>query len=277
MTRPYSALVLDIDGTLLDEQEQLHERTASAIARARAAGTVVMLATGRSHHGTREIAQRLDLDTPAIVFNGAAVYGLREDRLLSQYWLADAFVSELLDYAQSTELLQVVARADAQAVRTPLAHEATLLGGFRNLHAVPFTQLPRTEALRVTLFSQRHADSATLLDEVQRAVPGHPAYYTHFGLCALAGFRDSSAQVVDVQPYCQGKAEALPLLQRNYGIAPEQVVAVGDASNDIPILRAAGLGVAMGHANPETKAVAKRVIGDNHGTALAELIEELFL
>lgn len=273
----YRALVLDIDGTLLDEQEQLHPRTVNAIARAREAGVVVMLATGRSHHGTRDIARQLNLDMPAIVYNGAAVYGVLEDRLLSQYWLPEQLVHALLEYAQATDLLLVVSREDRQSVRNPSAQEQTLLRGYRNLQAVPFEQLPRSEVLRVTVFSRRHADSAALYEEVRIASKGLPAYCTHFGLAALVGFRDSAAQVVDVQPQCEGKAEALHLLRERHGILPAQVVAVGDAGNDIPILQAAGLGVAMGNATPETKQAARRTIGTNETTALAELIEELFL
>ena len=276
MSRAYDALVLDIDGTLLDEAEQLAERTLRAIARARAAGVVVMLATGRSHAGTRDIARRLDLDTPCVVFNGAALYDPRQDRLVDAYWLPRAFVSELLDFAHARDLLPVVSRPEAQLVRTPRAHETQLISGFRDLHAVAHEALPRTEALRVTLFSQAHADSASFHAQVTEAMCRHEAYYTHFALAALAGFRESAAQVVDVQPVCRGKAEALRVLAQQHAIAPERVVAVGDAGNDVPILQAAGLGVAMGNATPETKLAARRVIGDNQGSALAELIEELF-
>ena len=277
MSSAYAALVLDIDGTLLNEQEQVPARTLQAIERARAAGVVVMLATGRSHKGVREIALQLELDTPCVVFNGAAVYDARRDQLLEQYWLPPDAVSTLLDFAQAEALLPVVSRPEAQRVRTPREDERELLGRFRNLEIVPFEALPRSEALRVTLFSTRHPDSAALHAQVVQAMAGRPAYYTHFALAALVGFRESDAQVVDVQPACQGKAEALRVLAERHGITAERVVAVGDAGNDIPILLAAGLGVAMGNATPETKLAARRVIGDNDSHALAELIEELFL
>jgi len=277
MSRAYDALVLDIDGTLLDDQDRLSARNVEAVARARAAGVVVMLATGRSHDGAHEIAERLAIDTPCVVFNGAAVYDPRAAQLIEQYRLPGAFVSALLDFAQAQALLPVVSRPEGQLVRTPAAHEAELISGFRNLRAVPFAELPRSEALRVTLFSKQHADSASLHAQITAAMRGHAAYYTHFALAALAGFRSSDAQVVDVQPACQGKAEALRVLAQHHGIAAERVVAVGDAGNDIPILQAAGLGVAMGNATPETKQAAHRVIGHNESDALAELIEELFL
>jgi Cof subfamily protein (haloacid dehalogenase superfamily) len=276
MARDYDALVLDIDGTLLDDSEHLSERTRSAIAAARAAGVVVMLATGRSHDGARPWLKELALDTPAVVFNGAAVFDPGQDRLIETVELSIALVDDLLAYAAAHQLLPVLARAERQYVRQPQAHELALLRGYRNLVTVANDALPRDQALRVTLYSLQHKDSLTLLEDLQRPIAGRPVYCTHFPLSELAHSRDSRAQVVDVQPACDGKALALQLLARRYGIQKERVVAVGDAPNDLPMLEIAGLGVAMGNARPEVKLAAKRVIGHNDSDALASLIEELF-
>jgi len=83
--------------------------------------------------------------------------------------------------------------------------------------------------------------------------------------------------VVDLQPPCRGKAEALRVLEEQYGIPRERVVAVGDATNDLPMLAAAGLSVAMGDGMPEARRAASRIIGGHDSTAIAELVEELFL
>ena len=67
------------------------------------------------------------------------------------------------------------------------------------------------------------------------------------------------------------------MLEERYGIPPERVVAVGDAHNDVPMLAGAGLAVAMGNAFRSAREAADRIIGDNNGDAIAELVEELFL
>jgi hydroxymethylpyrimidine pyrophosphatase-like HAD family hydrolase len=87
----------------------------------------------------------------------------------------------------------------------------------------------------------------------------------------------SQAVGAPVHPPCSGKAEALRVLAERYGIPASRVVAIGDATNDIPMLEAAGLSVAMEDGMPEAVAVAKRVIGGHDTTAIAELVEELFL
>jgi len=212
-----------------------------------------------------------------VVLNGAAVYSRHEDRLIEHYALAEDFVEELLALSQRTSLLPVLSTHSGQYARLLREEERETVSGFRLLQVVPLDQLPRREVFRLTFFSHRHASSQALHDDVVRAVPSRAAYYTHFALAALPSFRSSTAQVVDVQPQCLGKAEALRVLATRYGIPAERVVAVGDANNDLHMLRGAGLGVAMGNATVEAKAAARRVIGDNNTEALAQLIEELFL
>ena len=60
-----------------------------------------------------------------------------------------------------------------------------------------------------------------------------------------------------------------------HGVLPEQIVAIGDDINDLPMMLNAGLGVAMGNAKPEVQAAAKRVIKTNGEDGLAEFLEEL--
>jgi hypothetical protein len=71
------------------------------------------------------------------------------------------------------------------------------------------------------------------------------------------------------------KWEGIQHIARRHGIRPEQIVAIGDDVNDIAMVSRAGLGVAMGNAKEELKAVARRVINSNDQDGLAEFLEEL--
>jgi Cof subfamily protein (haloacid dehalogenase superfamily) len=273
----YDALVLDIDGTLLDHNGQVPRRTREALGRLRAAGVVVTLATGRAHGSTRQLMRELGLDAPAVVFNGSALYCPREDRLIARRVLLDEHVAELHALATRRNLLAIVEHGDERYAHAPRTRwEAALLDWIGRVQRPPATALAHEQTLRVALFSDQHGDSVALHDEVSGAA-SWPAYYTHFALTNLAGLSDNPMQGLDVQPVCHGKAEVFPVLQTRYGIAADRVVAVGDADNDIAMLTTAGLGVAMANATPGAKQAARRVIGDNTGDALAALIEELFL
>ena len=276
MSLRYRALVLDLDGTLITDAGSIHPRTLSALKAVHARGVRVMVATGRSDLGVLAVLDELGFDTPALVFNGAGLWCPREKRLLEERLLSDRVVARCFDFVERSGLLPVLQCAGAKFSPPPRdALEAHALSGLEGLRQVPFAELPREYVIRATFFSARHPDSAALAREIEQAL-GQPLYLTHFPLASLATHRASPLLVADVQPPSRGKGEALRVLVERYGIAPEEVVAVGDADNDLEMLAGAGLGVAMGNAMPRARAVARRTIGDNNGDALAGLIEELW-
>jgi len=272
----YRALVLDLDGTLVTDDGGILPRSLEALRRAHESGVRVMIATGRSELGVTPVLEQLAMDTPAIVFNGAGLFCPLERRLLEERLLSPRVIERCFRYAEDSGLMPVIQVAGAKYAPPPRdEHEASALGGLEGLQHMDFALLPREYVIRVTFFSDRHRDSGSLATEIQESI-GHPLLVTHFPLNALASHRSSKLFVVDVQPPCRGKGEALRVLEERYGIAREHVVAVGDADNDLEMLSAAGLGVAMKNSMPRVLAVADRVIGDNNSAAIAELVDELF-
>ncbi len=274
--KAYEAIVLDIDGTLTTDEGVIPERTLEALRGLHEAGVRVMLATGRSEGAAEPVLDRLGFDTPALLYNGAALYCPVRRRLIEERMLSDRTVVRALDYARQEGLLAVVMRFGEKYARPPRNDEERgALGFLEDLHVVPEDELPTENLMRITLFSAHHADSRDFAAELDRAVD-RPMFVTDFSLSMLAGHRESTLQVADVQPPCRGKAEALRVLEERYGISPERVVAVGDAGNDVLLIEGAGLGVAVENAVPEARAAADRVIGSNNSDAIVELIEELF-
>ncbi|HEX4793052.1 MAG TPA: HAD hydrolase family protein, partial [Humisphaera sp.] len=84
-----------------------------------------------------------------------------------------------------------------------------------------------------------------------------------------------AVEVLEIFDPAVNKWEGILHVARRHGVEPEQIVAIGDDVNDIPMIRNAGLGVAMGNARPEVQAVAKRIIGANHDEGLAAFLDEL--
>lgn len=275
-TRSYDALLVDLDGTLLDDSNRIHPRTRAALRGAEAAGVRVMIATGRSTISTRPVLEELGLETPALVFNGAGLWCPREERMLEERVLGPRTLARALEFGRTRDLLTVLMASDrkyACVPKTPLEEDA--LRGLHGLAILPRDELRGENIVRVTFYSESHADSLALAADVRASLDA-PVYVTHFPLSWLASHRDNQASCLDLHPPCRGKAEGLRILAERYEIPPERVVAVGDASNDIPMFEAAGLAVAMEGSMRETLAAADRVIGPNGSTALAELVEELF-
>lgn len=275
--RSYRAILLDLDGTLVDEHEGVHPRTRAALGAAVERGVFVMIATGRSELATQPVLADLGLLTPALVYNGAGLWCPERGLFLEERVLSDRTLARAVDYGLARGLLTVSMGAGLKRAIAPrnLVEELAL----RDMLGLEFVRgredLIGRRAIRVTLFSGEHADSGAFEAEVAHALDG-PVYTTHFPLCVLPHHRSSTLDVVDVHPPCRGKAEALRWLAEERGIAREQVVAVGDASNDVPMLAAAGLAVAIEGGMREALEVADRCIAGPPSDALGALIEELF-
>lgn len=276
--RFYQAICLDLDGTLITDEGAVRPRVRRSLREAEARGVVVMLATGRSEGGVVEVVENLGLTSPVLVYNGAGLWCPQTGRFLEQRVLSDRVVDRTLAWANEIGALPVVMGPGAKVAPAPRnAAEEAAIGMLEDLSvAATLEDLPRERLLRITLLSSRWSDSEPFHDALAEVLTD-PVYMTHFPLAALAQHRGSALQVIDVQPPCRGKAEALRWLEEARGIPAERVVCVGDAGNDVPMIEAAGLGVAMQNAFPEALASADRVIGDNNSDTIADLVEELFL
>ncbi|MDZ4774648.1 MAG: HAD family hydrolase [Planctomycetota bacterium] len=276
-SRDYDAILIDLDGTLLNEESAIHPRTIAACRASEASGVRVMIATGRSTISTRPVVLELGMKTPAVVFNGAGLWDPRSDKMLEERVLGPKTLARAIEFGRTRELLTVLMASQAKYANTPVTPlQVDALRGLQGLQIVPRDELRGDHIVRVTFYSETHADSIALSDDVRAAIDA-PIYITHFPLSWLPMHRESRASCLDLHPPCRGKAEGVRILGERYGIPPERIVAVGDATNDIPMFEAAGLAVAMQGSMVEALAAADRVIGSNNSTALAELIEELFL
>jgi hypothetical protein len=271
----YDALVLDLDGTLLDGQGRVTDATRDAIARLRDRGWVVLLATGRSLSGTRQIHAELGLDTDVVCYNGAWI-GRRDG---SCAWHYAPIPDELLHEVRAVESrAEFHFRHQGEAkytTRTAHPHHPRVTSWYTNAVVVdppPAGALPDRDLLRVSLFFE----GAEAIDHAWRALSGEAKDRLHrevFPMSIFPEFTDVGLVLCEVQRRGLGKAEALRYLLERHGIPSERVIAVGDQMNDLPILREAGLAVAMGNAVPEARAVADVVIGDHREDGVARWIE----
>ena len=277
MPRAYDAILLDLDGTLLNSAGQVHHRSVEALQAAREQGVQVTVVTGRSKVATLPILERLDMDTPAVIFNGAAVYCPRETRLLEERTLSNRSLDRALRYGEETDAMTLVMLAERKFALHPRSEkEERALKGLHGLEFVGREALRAEHTIRVTFLNDQVESSRVFADEVEAFVD-QPLYLTHFPLSVLPTHRESNMSAVDVHPPCRGKAEALRMLEEQLGIPASRVVAVGDATNDTPMVVEAGLGVAVESGMRELIEVADRVIGGHDTDAVGRLVEELFL
>ena len=156
----YRALVLDLDGTLVDDSGVIRPRTMQSLRQAVERGVRVMVATGRSELGALPVLRELGLDTPAVVFNGAGIYCPVEERLLRHSVLSDHVVEHTFEYAIREDLMMMVAGVGKKFVSHPRNRNERM--AVELLEALEYRgrdELPRDELVRVSVFSDRHGDA----------------------------------------------------------------------------------------------------------------------
>ncbi len=281
MDKKIELLALDVDGTLVTPDQRIPEDVVDAIANVTQAGLRVCIATGRSFAETLPVWQQLRLPKsrmpePVITIGGALVVEPTTGRTLYQKPIprdltvacANAFV------AAGHSAMGIV---DAWRY----GYDYLFIRGkdFGDAHRMWFGQMPPSVKIReVSSFNGDTADVLRLnsvigpedtheLERHMRAKMGeslnvHSIYAPNYGVYVVETF----AQGCD-------KWTALKYIAQGYRIGPGAIAAVGDDVNDIPMLKGAGLGVAMPNASDPVKAIA-----DTVATAgLAEFIRSLRL
>jgi Cof subfamily protein (haloacid dehalogenase superfamily) len=253
----------DLDGTLLSPEGIISSRTAEAVRGARAAGIHVVPATGRPPSSVWELAAVGGLGPLGVCSNGAA--------------LVDFAMAEVIEWdhfrpAEAADLVRIIRAVD------PEVHFAIdNLDGFS--HEPGFFEMVVDWQEQITVvddIAEAIEDGAVKL--IARH-PGWPAVEFIERLRPAIGSRSdlttSGLDWVDVGLPLVSKASRLESVCARLGVRADEVVAIGDNYNDLPMLAWAGTAMAVANAVPEVLAVVDRILPTNAEHGVAALLEEL--
>ncbi|MEU5108974.1 MULTISPECIES: Cof-type HAD-IIB family hydrolase [unclassified Streptomyces] len=259
-------MATDLDGTLLRTDLTVSPRTRAALTLAGGAGATHLVVTGRPAASCREFLVAIGYQGLAVCGQGAQLYDASADRLL-------ASASLDLDLARA-----VVKRTEEE------------LGG-RPLELAVVTAAPENRFVITPRFTDRMRPDWGLVgsrDELW-AQPIEKVLMRHRELpdgrvaaaAALAGGDEVSVThsekgMIEVLPAGVDKALGLGRAAERLGFSPADTIAFGDMPNDIPMLKWAGYGVAMGNAHPDLIAVADEVAPDHDEDGVAAVLERLY-
>ena len=262
----------DVDGTLLDSNERITPRTREAIAAAVAGGAYFVLATGRPPRWIPPVVEQLGFAPMSVCANGAVIYDAATDRIVSARTLPVDVLTELAEIAA-----RVIPGAGLAAERIGRSAHDTATPQFVSAPGYEHAWLnpDNTEVSYEDLLS---APAVKLL--VRK--PGVPsaelaaALTKHVGMLGDVTFSTNDG-LVEISALGISKAVGVEQVARPLGISAEDVVAFGDMPNDVPMLRWAGHGVAMGNAHPEAIAAANEVTTPNDDDGLARVLERWWM
>jgi hypothetical protein len=270
-------LSIDIDGTLLNPQRHITPRTRRAIQAAQEAGVVVTLATGRRYHNTAPIANELGIAIPLIICDGAVIMQHPQGQTLYTHPMTASTAQHAVNIMVQRQLQPIVHQINAQHVEEtwtgPADFDNVHLGPYiatypQNLHRMPHAMLcdGQPDPLRVVAFASE--------EEILALIPKIDTLDCAWDMVKRGNYYCSELAVM--HPTCS-KATGVQALAQQLHIDMEQVMALGDNTNDLAMLRAAGWGVAMGQATETIRAQAHAVTASNAEDGVAQAIERYIL
>jgi len=263
-------IALDVDGTVLLEDETLSPGVVEAIAHAHRAGHEVMLATGRSWEGTRGIQHVLELAPEYAVCSNGAVIMKRVGGDFAEESRYERFHVETFDPTEVVELLRahlphakyMVELADGERLYTERLDDWNLA----NARRVDFAGLVAQPVCRVVVVSPDETDE-DFLELVGR-----------IGLNKVSYAVGWSAWL-DIAPHGVDKSTALERVRTWLGVEPDRVLVMGDGRNDLGMFRWAlehgGRAIAMGQGPDEVRREAGEVTATVHAGGVADILRQL--
>ena len=274
---PVALIAIDIDGTLVTPDDDVTPATRTALRRALAAGLCLVLATGRRYRTTRRVLDMVELTLPAVCLGGALTKNAAGETI-HRTALPHAHVRALLALARRRRLALALQR-DAHALGGPdfLIDASQRWNGPTRQYAQAAADICRPEAapehvagddvLVAGCFGDR-APLALLQRDLRAELAGATT-------SVLVRSQKTPGWYLEITAHRVNKWRALCRFAADVGVRQEAICAVGDAGNDLPMIRGAGFGVAMGNADPAVKAAADWVTGANHEDGVALLVESV--
>jgi Cof subfamily protein (haloacid dehalogenase superfamily) len=265
-------IATDLDGTLLRPDGSISPRTRAALAAADDAGLLIAFVTGRPPRWLDDVVESSGHRGVAVGANGAVLYDLAAEQVVSVHPLEPAAVAVIgADLRAAFPAVQfAVEYLDGFATEPGYLHDWAVNPPYdRRGNPIPPPPVGRLDeiAQRPLLKLLAKDDGADVDEYLLRAEEvladrGTVTHSSSFGLLEIAA---------------PGVTKASGLAERaaSHGIGADEVVAIGDMPNDVPMLVWAGTSYAVANAHPAAKAAADAVVGSNDDDAVAVLIESL--
>ncbi|HKI97577.1 MAG TPA: HAD-IIB family hydrolase [bacterium] len=273
----YRYLLVDVDGTLLDRSGRVSPRTLVALHRAAEAGIALVLATGRTYNSLRRVTAGLGLPPFHMITNGGAV-GLTPGGNEVRYtaYLPPEDWRAVVGALHTDGLAPIV--FSHRHPEPPLFHVDSESGGahfdaylgrnrqFRQLEpALSTAEIPRVvEVAALGRDAAFEAASSRLLERFSGRLRCHTMVLV---------LDQEPGRITEFFAPGTSKWQAFLGLFPEAAGHPEQVIAIGDEANDVEMVSAAGLGIAMGNAVPAVQAVARRDTADQDHDGVAAALE----
>ncbi|NJO40174.1 MAG: HAD family phosphatase [Cyanobacteria bacterium CRU_2_1] len=266
-------LVIDLDGTTVGMSNQFQPAVKETLQAARSKGVKVAIATGRMYRSALRFHEELGLTLPLMVYQGALIKDPATGTVHRHLTIPKDYAMRLLDDLEQPELQDLIAihcYIDDHLYIREMTSESQEYAARSNIEIIPVGDLRQVlaqEPTKILALSQQSAMIDHLLSSLRQRYTPAELYFTK----SVATFFEATHPLVNKGTAVRYLAEEV------LGLQAANVMAIGDNFNDLEMIEYAGVGVAMGNAPDDVKAVAHWVAPDVEQDGAAVAIAQFIL
>lgn len=270
----YKLIACDLDETLLADDKKISAQNLAAIKAAIAGGVYFVPNTGRSYLTVQKNLQQLGLeqkkDQYVISYNGGAIVENFHNRILQTQAMPFAIVERLFKIGiQHGYCIHVYTLNHLYIWNLSAAEIGYITGRVNNwieCDSYDLGFLKNTKLIKIIYYVSAEEQRQRLRKQIQASF-SYPMNITF-----------SSDRYIEFNSIRADKGQAVTKLGKHLGIKPNEIIAIGDNGNDLPMIEQAGLGVCVANGKNFVKQVANYITtADNNHSAVAEVVKKFIL
>ena len=259
-------LVLDMDDTLLNDDHTISNENKVMLAKARELGVHIVLASGRPTPAMIAYVKELQLDNSYMIsYNGAVITDLKEDKVIFEQTLTQGQIHELYDYSlkSKTHIITYVGGKIVSETDSEYIEIEKNITGLEHNKVVSFKEEVQSSAVKCILLEE-----PTYLKEVEKDLK---AAMPHLSVSMSKPF------FLEVAQNGIDKGASIKFLAERLNILQSEIIAVGNAGNDLTMIEYAGLGVWVDNVDPELRDKGDVIVASNNNHGVAEVVRRFIL
>ena len=261
-------LVLDMDDTLLTDDHRISDINKEALRKAQELGVYVVLASGRPTPAMTKFAAELNLaqyDSYILAYNGAVIMRMKDESILFEQSLTKDEIHRLYDFSIAHKV-NIITYINGKILSET---DSPYIDIEKKITGMPFDKVPDFKAaVTGSAIKCILLEDPTYLKQVERILKKE---------MPDKSVATSKPYFLEVTHHGIDKAESLKRLAAKLNIKQEEIIAVGNAENDLSMVQYAGLGVWVENVNAELLDKADVIVASNNNDGVAEVVERFIL
>ena len=277
----YKLVLLDMDGTMLNEDKKIPKENIEVIKALREMGIIVVLASGKPYDNLEMYSNMCGAGPYVIGSNGAIIRDIEKNEDIFAKKVEKKYALKVLEKAKKYGFWimvniggRLITEEEKYGLTNANRSEISVVSDIKEYLETSKKDEP---ILKITYLHEDKEKLELLREELSDIEEVSVKKVGKATFAKLENETDNYPYYLDIMDLNITKAEAVETLRKKLNIDKSETIAIGDGLNDLEMLQSVGFAVAMGNAEPEVKAIAHMITASNDDVGVAKALTELFL